>query len=519
MCAQFRAPPSKRFSVFWNMKKFGFNGWFRAYLFICIAVLGWSILAYAQSSPTIKLVRPTDNNRVFSRGTNVTLEAETDVDPELVRKVEFYNRSRLLGAVTNPPYTLIISNVAVGNFVLSAKVTDADGKTSASAPVQIRVHPSETWLTFGLDRVDALTYEVFEIPIWQYLAAFIYIFLAFYLSKLVDFVARGWLKKLTEKTETRLDDLLLNLLHGPVKTVSFVIFLYIGLRVFTWADWMNEFLPKAFKLIVICVFAYVLLKAIDLLMVMWKDRSEAAGDKAFDEQLFPVVRKSLKVFILIVTFLFICDNVFNQDIKAILTSLSIGGLALGLAAQDTLSNFFGAVVVFIDKPFRVGDRIQLPDVDGTVESIGLRSTRVRNLEGHFITVPNKTMQNATITNITRRPNIKTTMNIGLTYDTSTAKVKRAIAILEEIYRAHPKTKDLIVSFNQFGDSALNIMVVHWYDSLDAKEYLNAMQDLNLKLKERFDAEQISFAFPSRTVYLKQDSDWRLGKAPDVADLD
>src|SRR6185436_7683335 len=110
---------------------------------------------------------------------------------------------------------------------------------------------------------------------------------------------------------------------------------------------------------------------------------------------------------------------------------------LGLAAQDTLANLFGAVAIFIDKPFRIGDRIKLESIEGDVETIGMRSTRIRNLDGHLITVPNKTMGNATITNVTRRPSIKTEMNLGLTYDTPTDKVKRALDILEETYRKHP----------------------------------------------------------------------------------
>jgi MscS family membrane protein len=167
------------------------------------------------------------------------------------------------------------------------------------------------------------------------------------------------------------------------------------------------------------------------------------------------------------------------------------------------------VAIFLDKPFHIGDRIQLEGVDGTVESIGLRSTRVRNLDGHHVTVPNKTMGNAIITNITRRPNIKTEMNIGIACETTTEKLKCALALLEEIYRAHPKTSDLIISFNKFADSSLNVFVVHWWNGTDMKAYWFGMQELNLKIKERFDAEGISFAFPTQTVYLKQDSEWRV----------
>jgi len=142
-------------------------------------------------------------------------------------------------------------------------------------------------------------------------------------------------------------------------------------------------------------------------------------------------------------------------------------------------------------------------VQGTVEVIGLRSTRVRNLDGHLVNIPNKTVGNAIITNITRRPSIRTEFNIGLTYDTPPEKVKRATAILEEIYRAHPKTGELVISFNKFADSALNIFVVHVWKGTENPEYFAGMQELNLKIKERFDTEKIEFAFPTRTVHVKQ----------------
>jgi len=112
------------------------------------------------------------------------------------------------------------------------------------------------------------------------------------------------------------------------------------------------------------------------------------------------------------------------------------------------------------------------------------------------------MGNAIITNVTRRPTIKTEMNLGLTYDTPVEKVKRATVILEEIFRANPKTADLIISFNKFGDSALNIFVVHVWSGTEAKEHFAQMQEWNLRIKERFDAEKIEMAFPTQTVHLK-----------------
>ena len=386
------------------------------------------------------------------------------------------------------------------------ETTASPGKTGRNEPPPKHVH-----LTFFLDRVEVLNAAtVFGERLWKYFASLIYIFLAFYVSKFLDFLTRVWLAKWTSKTKTQFDDLLLDLLNGPIKIVSFVIFLNIGLGVFDWPNLVNKILDKGLKVVVAATMTYAVLKLIDLLMAYWKQRSAADTDRSFDEQLFPIIRKSLKMFIVVVAVLVTSQNL-GFDITAAIAGLSVGGLALGLAAQDTVANLFGAVAIFIDKPFRIGDRIQLDSVDGTVETIGLRSTRVRNLDGHLITVPNKTMGNATITNITRRPNIKTVMDIGITYDTPAEKVKRALEILKEVYKDHPQTFDCVISFNKFADSALNIQVVHWWNSTDYQQYLAGLQGMNLTVKERFDKEGINFAFPSQTLYVKQDSEWRLNE--------
>lgn len=163
------------------------------------------------------------------------------------------------------------------------------------------------------------------------------------------------------------------------------------------------------------------------------------------------------------------------------------------------------MAIFLDKPFHLGDLIRVEGVEGTVESIGLRSTRVRNADGHHVSIPNKLMGNAIITNITRRPTIKSQINLGLTYDTPASQVARAVALLEEIFGRRPNTTGLIISFNKFCDSALNILVVHEWKGTDAREHFAELQLINLEIKARFDAERIEFAFPTQTLYLKADS--------------
>ncbi len=384
--------------------------------------------------------------------------------------------------------------------VVAGSTNSLEVTSAAAKPSEHTATPK--WIQGISAQFPVLKWVLWGNELWKYLFSLIYIFLAFYVSKFLDYLTRVWLKRWAQKTATRFDDLLLELLNGPIKIVAFVLFLRIGLDVFQWPEVVQHGLTKGFTIIVAASLTYMVLKFVDLVMGFWRQRAQADADRSFDHQLFPIIRKSLKAFVVVVATLVTLDNI-GVNITAAIASLSIGGLAVGLAAQDTLANLFGAVAVFVDKPFKLGDRIQLDSVDGVVETIGMRSTRVRNLDGHLITVPNKTMGNATITNITRRPNIKTVMNIGLTYDTPAAKVRQAVQILEQIYRGHPMTADLIISFNKFADCALNIIVIHWWNSTDYKEYLAGMQELNLTVKERFDAEGLDFAFPTQTIHVKQ----------------
>lgn len=405
------------------------------------------------------------------------------------------------------PLRSLLRLLALALLVCPLALLAQDVVVEATAPADPE---SNIWLTFGLNRVSWLQAEpIAGIPLWQFAASLFYIFLAFYLSKFLDHFIRERVAKWAARTPTKLDDLLVDLVRGPVKVVCFVILLHVGMEVYNWPEEIAAFLSSALKIIVAVSVTYVLLKATDTLMGVWREHATTPENEQFSRQLLPLIGRSFKVFVIVVAALVTSQNL-GFNVTGLIASLSIGGLAVGLAAQDTLGNLFGAIAVLMDRPFKVGDRIQLDGVDGVVESIGFRSTRVRNLDGHLVTIPNKTMGNATVTNVSARPNIRTLMNFSVTYDTPAERVRRAMEILNEVFRSHPKTKDLIISFNKFESAWLNILVVHWYDSTDFRAYLGEFQLLNLEIKRRFDEEAISFAFPTQTIYLKQDSEWKLG---------
>ena len=354
---------------------------------------------------------------------------------------------------------------------------------------RLEQHP----VSFGLDRLEPLReLKLLGEPLWKYLASLLYILLAFYVSKFIDLAIAVWLKRLAARTETKVDDLLLDLLRGPVKVVAFVLFLNLGLSIFEWSPTTQVWLSKGLIIVVASSLTYLMVKIINVLLDVWRRRTAREADRKFDDQLFSVIRKSLNAFVIVVAVLVTAQNL-GINITAAITSLSIGGLAVGLAAQDTLANLFGAVAVFVDRPFRVGDQIKLDGAEGEVESVGLRSTRVRNPDGQLAAVPNKIMGNAIITNLTERPNIKTSMNLVLAQSLPAEKVKRALALLEEIYRGHPMTQDVCISFNRFATRHINILIVHWWKGTDQQQYLAGLQQMNLAVKERFDAEGIAFA--------------------------
>ena len=234
----------------------------------------------------------------------------------------------------------------------------------------------------------------------------------------------------------------------------------------------------------------------------------AKTQTTFDDQLVPLVRKATRVFVVIVALLFIIQNVFRADIGALLAGLGLGGLAFALAAKDTIANLFGSITIFADQPFCIGDRIVVHGHDGEVEEVGFRSTKIRTLVGHQVTIPNAILANETVENIGRRPFIKRSLSVTVTYDTTPAKIETGIAILKDMLAARaesfPKDRPGRVHFTEFNADSLNIAVTYWFTPPEWEEYLNFTHAFNMELLQRFNDEGIEFAFPTQTLYLKPD---------------
>ncbi|MDD5597834.1 MAG: mechanosensitive ion channel [Victivallaceae bacterium] len=232
------------------------------------------------------------------------------------------------------------------------------------------------------------------------------------------------------------------------------------------------------------------------------------SDNELDELLVDLIRKTVRFVVVFIAVLFIGQTILGLRITALVAGAGIAGLAVALAAQETLANFFGSVMIMLDKPFTVGERITVEEINGTVEKIGFRSTRIRSLNGHMYSIPNSKLAHSTVENITKRPYIKYVFDLTLTYDTSAEKMERAMKILHEILDEHEAFNEEMpprIFFTSFNDWALNINVIVWFQSTDYLQTQQWKNDINLEILRRFNAEGLDFAFPTSTNYLVGDS--------------
>ena len=253
-------------------------------------------------------------------------------------------------------------------------------------------------------------------------------------------------------------------------------------------------------LIIIAV-TYVIYQMVEL-AGWWMRHLTARTHTALDDKMAPMVRKTLRTVVVILGLVQIAQQLSDKPITSILAGLGVGGLAVALAAQDTIKNFFGSLVIFADRPFQMGDCIRVDGEDGTVEEVGMRSTRLRTFDGHLMTVPNGELASKTIRNITKRPYIKRVANLALACDTPPEKIERAVTIIkEELNRANEKMRPDMpprVYFNEFNPASLNIQVIYWFvPASDYWAFMDFDQAFNLTVLRRFSEEGIEFAFPGR----------------------
>jgi MscS family membrane protein len=252
----------------------------------------------------------------------------------------------------------------------------------------------------------------------------------------------------------------------------------------------------------IIILFYLIVDAIGVVMIQWSRKSS----NGLENQLVPFATKTLKILVVILGILVLLQNL-GINVMSLLAGLSLGGLALALAAQETFANLFGSITIFADGPFKVGDQIKIGDTEGTVEEVGFRSTRIRTYYNSLVTLPNSVVAKEKIDNLGLRPARRVTRNLGVTYDTSPEKIEQFCDAIE-YYLKHDTdidAKTVQVYFTNYSPSSLDIMMNYHILTVDAEKELQVTEKVNLEIWKIAQSQKVNFAYPTQTVFYKNQS--------------
>jgi MscS family membrane protein len=264
-----------------------------------------------------------------------------------------------------------------------------------------------------------------------------------------------------------------------------------------------ELIDNIFLFLFIVSAFWIILRIIDFIAYVFEFKTQLEESKT-DNQMVPFIKELSKILTIVFAVFVILGAVFNLNVATIIAGLGIGGIAVALAAQDTLQNLLGSFTIFADKPFVVGDLVRLDGHEGTVEKVGFRSTHIRTLDKTLVIIPNKKMVDSPLENLSLRNLRRMKFNIGLKYDTVPATLKKISDEIQIFVDNHPSTSpDTLVSFDSFGDSSLNIQVLYFIEIVDYKEYMHIREEINYRIMQIVSESGADFAFPSYSLYHEQ----------------
>ena len=329
------------------------------------------------------------------------------------------------------------------------------------------------------------------------------IIISILLAKFIYFIMEKILKKITSKTESKLDDILLDLLKEPLVFAFIILGIWYALQTLHFNQSTSDFISTVYYILIIFDIAWFIVRIFDAMIERYIVPFTKQTETKLDDQLLPILRKGIKASIWILAMLVALNNA-GYDVGAILASLGIGGLAFALAAKDTVANLFGSLTIFLDEPFQIGDRIIIDNYDGYVEDVGLRSTRLRLLNGRILTMSNSSMTNSPIENISSEPSKKISLVLGLTYDTTEEDMQKAMDILQDILTHDELVEDHVTTaFISFSDFSLDIKLIYYIKK--GNSFYVTQSKINMQILKRFREENLEFAFPTQTLNIHKET--------------
>ena len=405
---------------------------------------------------------------------------------------------------------LLILGLAIGAAALSALAQDptpaaaeqqANTTAAVAATATKQVPPAPDILEHLVDEVlERFDVRTHDNTVTHFVIAAIFLVMALLARRVVTTLLFSQLRKLAARTTTTLDDKLFPALEAPVATFIMLVGIFAALNVLKLPETTDRALGYGSTVAFSLVIFWGLLRAFGALL-------DHAQEIALKRQMgvaafMPWIKKTLVTLFVILGVLMVVQSL-GYDVKALLAGLGIGGLAFALAAQDTIANLFGSIVIAIDQPFRIGDVIKIQGNIGAVEDIGLRSTRLRLLDKSLIVMPNKMVAAESIINLSRFTGRRVEQVIGLTYDTPADQMEALVEEFRSLLRreAGIDPESIICYFRDFSASSMDIWMVFNFRDADFHAHMQARQRLNLAFMRAVEARGLSFAFPTQTVHV------------------
>lgn len=262
---------------------------------------------------------------------------------------------------------------------------------------------------------------------------------------------------------------------------------------------IGDCIDRIFLFMIILSIFWIILRIIDFISHVLLYKASLTDDKA-DDQLVPFLKELFKTIVIFIGFFTLLGFVFEVNVLTLITGLGIGGIAIALAAKESLENLIGSFTIFLDKPFTVGDLVKVDGVEGTVEKVGFRSTRIRTSEKTMATIPNRGMIDGVLENLSLRNSRKVSFIIGLTYETNSTSLRKIITEIESYINNHKGTSDDgNASFKSFGDSGLNVEVNYFVTELNYTQFLQIRQEINLEIMDIVMRNKSDFAYPTQRL--------------------
>lgn len=321
--------------------------------------------------------------------------------------------------------------------------------------------------------------------------------------KIFQVIILARLNSLALKTTTDLDDMLIEIFKKIKPPFYFFVSVYFAIKVLNVSGIINKVLLVLFLIAIVFEIIQAVSRIIDYMMRKYLERNREDGeDNKNSESMMNLLQVIVKLLLWVFGFILILSNL-GVDVTSLVAGLGIGGLAIALALQNVLSDLFSAFSIYIDKPFKVGDFIMVGTDAGTVEKIGMKTTRIRTLQGEQLVISNQELTSARIQNFRRMDNRRVSFKLGVTYDTAAKKLEAIPSIIEEILKKIELAEFDRCHFVEYADSALIFEVVMFINSKEMSDYLSARQEVNLEIYKRFAKEKIDFAYPTQTIHLEK----------------